>query len=213
MNLLKNSGKLNRNRKRTPRAQSIRKWSNQELRKVASQMGGDVINVSGWEDKDKQGGYYKDYFPSRKSYTVSNYTPSHSDNEETEIILDLEKKLPKNLEGKFDVVLSHTNLEHIFDCFTAIKNHCLLSRDIVIIIVPFIQQQHENAEFKDYWRYTPSCLRKMFEINGMKTVYEAYSNRAFRVNYLLFVGSKHPRKWKNKLPPYKKLSQVGKWAS
>lgn len=204
--------KLNVSRKVTPGAQPIRIWSNQVLKKICKNMTGDIINVSGWEDKDKQGGFYKDYFPKKRSYTVSNYTPSHSRSDVTEIHLDLEKKLPKKLEKKFDVVLSHTNLEHVFDAFTAFKNHCLMSRDIVIIIVPFIQQQHETEEFKDYWRYTPSCLRELFKRNGFETIYEAFNDEPNTVNYLVFVGSCKPNKWRNKLPKYKELYQIATWA-
>ena len=37
-----------------------REWSNMELRKIAPTLTGDIINVSGWEDKDKEGGLYKE---------------------------------------------------------------------------------------------------------------------------------------------------------
>ncbi len=203
---------LNISRKKTPGAQPVRAWSNVELKKFCNFFGGDIVNISGWEDKDKQGGHYKDYFPKKTSYTVSNYTPSHSKNDQTEIILDLEKPLDKKLKRKFDVVFSHTNLEHIFDAFTAFKNHCEMSKDIVIVIVPFIQQQHETEEFKDYWRYTPSCLRELFKRNGLGTIYEAFNDEPNTVNYLLFVGSRNPKKWKKKMPKYAELSQIAKWA-
>lgn len=190
----------------------MRAWSNEELKKICHFFAGDVINVSGWEDKDKQGGYYKDYFPKATSYTISNYTPSHSSTDSKEIHLDLEKRLPPKLEGKYDVVLSHTNLEHVFDAFTAFKNHCKMTRDIVIIVVPFIQQQHETEEFKDYWRYTPSSLRELFKRNGLATIYEAFNDEPNAVNYLLFVGSRYPNKWKKQLPDYKELYQIASWA-
>lgn len=50
-----------------------RLWSNECLRKYSDYLGGDICNVSGWKDQDKQGGYYKDYFPNRTSYTITNY--------------------------------------------------------------------------------------------------------------------------------------------
>lgn len=203
---------LNKDRTTTPSAHPVRAWSNRELKKIAQHFGGDVINLSGWEDKDKEGGFYRDYFPKAHSYTISNYTPSHSQNKPGAIHLDLEAKLPKKLEKQFDVVLSHTNLEHIFDVFTAFKTHCELSRDIVIVIVPFIQQQHETEEFKDYWRFTPSCLRELFERNGLTTVYEAFNDEVNAINYLLFVGSRNPAKWKKVMPKYDELYQIATWA-
>jgi hypothetical protein len=190
----------------------VRAWSNQELKKFAHLFRGDVINLSAWEDKDKEGGYYKDYFRSARSYTITNYTPGHSgQNSDDEIHLDLEASIPEELEGKFDVVLSHTNLEHIFDVFKAFANHCKLSRDVVIVVVPFIQQQHETQEYKDFWRFTPSCLRELFKRNGLTTVYEAFTNKENEVNYLLFVGTRNPQQWRNKMPKYEELYQIANW--
>ena len=56
--------------------------------------------------------------------------------------LDLEKKLDKSLINKFDVVFNHTTLEHIYDVELAIKNLSLMTKDIVIVVVSFIQEQH-----------------------------------------------------------------------
>lgn len=200
-------------RRTTPGAHPVRAWSNRELKKFSKLFGGDVVNVSGWEDKDKEGGYYRDYFPNATSYTITNYTPSHSEHHEGEIHLDLTARLPRKLKRRFDVVFSHTNLEHILDAFAAFGNHCKMSRDIVIIVVPFIQQQHETSEYKDYWRYTPSSLRALFEMNGLTSIYESYNNEPNAVNYLFFVGSRNPDKWRKLMPKYEELYLIGKWAS
>ena len=50
-----------------------RVWSNRELRRVGSMVRGDVVNVSAWQDSDKEGGHYKDYFPNASSYTITNW--------------------------------------------------------------------------------------------------------------------------------------------
>lgn len=205
--------KYNKNHSKTPGAHSVRAWSNRELKKFSKLFGGDVVNLSAWEDKDKEGGRYRDYFPKATSYTITNFTPSHSKHLPDEIHLDLTAPLPKKLDKKFDVVLSHTNLEHILDAFTAFANHCKMSRDIVIIVVPFIQQQHETPEYKDYWRYTPSSLRELFKINGLTSIYESYTNKPGEVNYLFFVGSRHPEKWRKLMPKYEELYLIGKWVS
>lgn len=204
--------KYNVNRRTTPSAHPVRAWTNQELKRISPSLGGDVVNLSGWEDKDKEGGIYRDYFPKANSYTVTNYSPSHSGQQPNEIYLDLAAPLPNKLKQKFDVVFSHTNLEHIFDVFAAFSNHCKMSRDIVIVIVPFIQQQHETAEYKDYWRFTPSSLRELFRINGLTTIYESYNNVPNSVNYLFFVGSRHPKRWRKVMPKYSELYLIAKWA-
>lgn len=71
-----------------------------------------------------------------------------------------------DLKQKFDVVFTHTVLEHIFNIFIAIKNLCMLSRDVIITVIPFIQPVHicnskTNSCF-DYWRFTPYCLDALF---------------------------------------------------
>lgn len=204
---------LNKDRVKTPSAQPVRIWSNNELRKIAHLFTGSVVNISGWEDMDKQGTRYKDYFKSASEYIVTNYSPSHSANGIHEIILDLEADLDASLKSRFDVVFSHTNLEHVFNVFKAVENHCLMTKDIVIIIVPFIQQQHETEEFKDYWRFTPTCLRKLFEVNGLTTVYETFNNEPNKVNYILSVGTRYAEKWAGKFPLYSKLVQICPWVS
>lgn len=209
----KSSGVPNKDHVKTSKAQPVRVWSNVELKKFAHLFTGSVVNLSGWEDQDKQGRRYKDYFTGATEYVVTNYTPSHATSGIQEMILDLEADLPADMVNRFDVVLSHTNLEHIFNVFKAVENHCRISRDIVIIIVPFIQQQHETNEFKDYWRFTPTCLRKLYEINGLTTVYESFTNQPNKVNYILSVGSKHPEKWTGKFPAFTELKQICPWVS
>lgn len=195
----------------------VRKWSNDELRKVAHLFDGDIVNVSGWEDKDKENGFYQDYFKNKHSYSITNLETGHrySGDELEEISLDLTKTLPVKLKSKFDVVFCHTTLEHIFEVEKAFQNLCLMTKDIVIVIVPFIQQQHEAPQynFKDYWRFTPSCIRKLFEINNVETIYEATNSAPGYVNYLFYIGSKKPEKWKSKMPKYKKLEEICPWVS
>lgn len=209
----KSSGAPNKDLVKTSKAGPVRIWSNNELKKFAHLFSGSVVNLSGWEDMDKQGNRYKDYFTNANEYSVTNYSPSHSANGIQEFLLDLEADLPEALLNRFDVVLSHTNLEHIFNVFKAVENHCLMTRDIVIIIVPFIQQQHETKEFNDYWRFTPTCLRKLYEINGLTTVYESFTNQRHKVNYILSVGSKKPENWTGKFPPFTELKQICPWVS
>ena len=209
----KSNGVPNKDLVKTPKAGQVRIWSNEELKKFAHLLTGSVVNLSGWEDMDKQGKRYKDYFVNSDEYMVTNFTPSHAANGIQEIILNLEADLDSSLVNRFDVVLSHTNLEHIFNVFKATENHCLMTRDIVIIIVPFIQQQHETTEFNDYWRFTPTCLRKLYEQNGLTTIYESFTNEPHKVNYILSVGSKQPEKWAGKFPGFTELKQICPWVS
>lgn len=183
--------------------QGPRVWSNQELRKFAHLFSGDIVNVSGWDDRDKEEGKYADYFKDKKSYTITNYKGKKGiSNLPNEIYLDLENYLPSNLEGKFDVVFNHTTLEHVFDIFGAFKNLCLLSRDVVILVVPFIEGVHElPGSFGDYWRPTYLALERLFQENGFTVLYG--SSRPILPFYHFFIASKKPEKWKGVFGEYK----------
>ncbi len=173
-----------------------RVWSNIELKKVSHLFSGKVINVSGWKDEDKENKKYKEYFINVENYFLSNYKSDargFQGNQKNEIFLDLEKDLDNSLYSKFDVVFNHTVLEHIFDVNKAFENLCKLSNDIVIVIVPFLQEQH--AEYGDYWRFTPLALKKLFERNKMDLVYINYNDNEDESIYVFAIGSKQSSKW------------------
>jgi hypothetical protein len=102
--------------------------------------------------------------------------------------------LNKKLKGKFDVVFNHTTLEHIYDVKTAFSNLCLLSKDVVIIVVPFLQQMH--AKYGDYWRFTPLAVKNLFKENKFELLYLSYNNNRHCSVYLFAIASKKPKKWK-----------------
>ena len=178
-----------------------RKWSNKELKKFSHYFHGDVINVSGWNDVDKEGEFYSQYFNNSSTYTISNYSGQRGfSGKNDEIFLDLSVPLDKNLYGKFDVVFNHTTLEHIFDFSSAFQNICNLSRDVVILVVPFAQIVHENSSYDDFWRFTPSSISKLFIINKYKIIYQSCSPNWNAGIYLFFIASKNSKKWKKVFP-------------
>jgi hypothetical protein len=170
-------------------------WSNDELKKFANLFDGDIVNVSAWKDEDKEGKKYKDYFINAKSYSITNYKKEARgfQGTEGEIFLNLEESLPNNLINKFDVVFNHTVLEHVYDFKKSFENLCLMSRDIVIIIVPFLQEMH--SDYGDYWRFTPLAIKNMFEENSMEVIYSSFNEHKKSSVYLFFIASKKPGKW------------------
>jgi hypothetical protein len=189
-----------------------RVWSNQELRKIAPLLSGDIVNISAWDDRDKEGGYYKDYFTQKQQYYYTNYYGEKGiQGKENEYFLDLTQELPDELKQKFDVVFNHTTLEHVFDVRKAFQNLCLASKDMAIVVVPFCQKQHYSETFQDFWRFTPICLRYLFKENGFEVVYEAQSPDENAAIYLLFVGSRYPEKWQHIMPEYQKIEECGDW--
>ncbi|MFK7971029.1 MAG: hypothetical protein AB8F95_11710 [Bacteroidia bacterium] len=177
---------------------AARVWSNRELEKVASLFKGDIANISGWTDTDKEGSTYKDYFNQASSYSISNYKSDargFQGDQENEFFLDLEQTLDPAMEEKFDVVFNHTVLEHVFEVGTAFENLCKLSKDVVIVVVPFLQEQH--ADYGDYWRFTPLVLDKLFEKNGLKTLYLNFNDESKASIYMFAIGSKNPDQWES----------------
>src|SRR6187551_1570661 len=80
-----------------------RSWSNQEIAKLALVSRGKVVNVSAWEDKDKNGKFYREYFTNAESYHITNYGTDQGvlQGTENEIFLDLQSGLPENLRHSF----------------------------------------------------------------------------------------------------------------
>jgi hypothetical protein len=53
-------------------------------------------------------------------------------------------------------------------------------------------------------------LRKLFEANGMSTVYEAESPHHDASIYLLFVGAREPDRYA-RLLPHRRIREAGSW--
>ena len=178
-----------------------RKWSNDELKRLSPHFTGDVINIAGGKDSDKENKLYKHYFINVDSYTVANYEKQYSEkNQDNAILLDLSIPLENAspLLETYDVVFTHTVLEHIFDINTAISNLCKISKDIVITVVPFIQSFHQKEKYyHDYWRFTPYCIYRLFKDNGLDTIYINWNNDPHGNIYLFHIASKKKEKWKN----------------
>lgn len=174
-------------------------WSNRELAKFAPLFRGAIVNVSAWKDEDKEGKFYKDYFTSADSYHMTNFVAEARglQGAEGEIFLDLTAPLPSDLTRGFDCVFNHTTLEHIYDVKQAFSNICEMSRDAVIIVVPFLQQMH--AEYGDFWRFTPTALERMFIENGFTPIYTSYNNDFMASVYVFMIAVRDPQAWQGRL--------------
>ncbi|MFP4348314.1 MAG: hypothetical protein ACOC23_02510 [Thermodesulfobacteriota bacterium] len=175
-----------------------RVWTNRELKKFAHFFHGEIANVSGWKDIDKEGKRYRDYFINASAYTITNYKTDKRGFQgfKNEVFLDLEKTLPESLYQKFDVVFNHTTLEHIYNIKKAFQNLCNLSKDIVIIVVPFLQQYH--SDYGDYWRFTPLAIQRMFRDNDFELLYQSFNSNKKTSVYIFTIASRNPEKWKDK---------------
>ena len=179
--------------KRYLRRFNPRSWSNDELRLVLShcQKKSRVVNVSGWQDRDKEGGCYKDYFPSPTLYHISNYEGDAARGAvaETDLVIDLTKPLSIAHEYQYDIVFNHTVLEHVEEPTFAFSQIGKLTTDMIVTVVPFKQKLHfEHGMFGDYYRFTPFSMRRLHAENGFSVLYESYTPRPSLDVYLLYVG-------------------------
>jgi hypothetical protein len=94
----------------------------------------------------------------------------------------------------FDVVFSHTVLEHVYDVQSAVATLCALSRDVVIVVVPFVQEQHYTESYGDYWRFTPMALERMFAEHGFTTIHSSWNHHRYAATYILSIASRTPDK-------------------
>lgn len=175
-----------------------RTWSNRELEKYAALFRGKVVNVSAWKDSDKEGRRYRDYFVNADSYRITNFKSEARGFQgyEDELFLDLEKALPEELCRAFDVVFNHTTLEHIYDARQAFANLCAMADDVVIIVLPFLQQYH--ADYGDYWRFSPLAVKRMFEDNGFEVVYQSFNSDRMSSVYVFTIATRRPDKWRGR---------------
>ena len=178
---------------------AARIWSNRELMQIAHLFTGTICNVSAKRDEDKEGKHYREYFINASRYMTTNLTKD----EYSDFSLDLESFSGEGRENNlsFDCVFNHTVLEHIFDCRRAFVNLCAMSRDVVIVVVPYIQQVHASPEqYNDYWRFTPYTMQRMYEENNLKLRY-CSANGAERTSiYLFCVGYRDAAKWDKHIP-------------
>jgi SAM-dependent methyltransferase len=174
-----------------------RQWSNIELKKIAKSLPEfrNAINVSGYLDEDKAGGSYKSYF-NAQNYEISSYAEDDCyTNPKSNLFINLDadsSQLPKSCRAKYDLVFSHTVLEHVKNPFNAFKNFKILlaPNGILITVVPFIYKFHfSKGNYGDYWRFTP---------HGMEILHQSVNLEIKEINigpensfekYLITVGT------------------------
>ncbi len=173
-----------------------RLWANDQLARFAPLFDGHVVNVSAWRDEDKDGRHYRDYFTAAASYEITNYKAEARGLQgvDGEIYLDLAQPLDANLADRWDLVFNHTTLEHVYDLQMAFANLCRATRDVVVLVVPFLQPFH--ADYGDYWRMSPLAVSKAFATNGLETLYCNYNTHKRASVYVFAIASKQPHRWR-----------------
>lgn len=92
-------------------------------------------------------------------------------------------------------MLCHTVLEHVFDIFQSTENLCKMSRDVICLVVPFVQIVHTSSEYSDYWRFAPFAIEKLFNAWGFKVIYRNGVDIPGTSIYYLYIFSKNPNRY------------------
>ena len=175
-----------------------RLWSNDFIRSIAPHAQGRIVNVSAWKDEDKAGGHYRDYFTAAERYETTNYDGWRGSEAPTDHNVDLLGELPGDLVGAFDLVLNHTTLEHVYDAHKALSVLCRMSRDAVLVIMPWMQHLH-GPEDGDFWRFSPYAMRRMLAANDFAVVREEAGPVGAKVQYLGYLAARDAKRWDNRL--------------
>ncbi|MDB2411949.1 hypothetical protein N9W31_00695 [Litoricolaceae bacterium] len=150
-----------------------------------------VVNISGWEDSDKDGRRYFDYFKQikLKKYDISNVGGYRGAVSQNQLCIDLDDR-SFLAEPFYDLVFCHTVLEHVFDLFNAVRILSDLSSRFVFCVVPHVQQSHSTEDFGDYWRFNKEGIERLFLNQGITSWVSLYAERNGSSSYLCFIGSK-----------------------
>lgn len=152
-----------------------------------------VINVSGWNDQDKNGRTYQSYFKSVQltSYDVSNKGGYRGNIADNQLLINLEDRKFSPTKT-YDLVFCHTVLEHVFDVFNAARILCELTDRFVFCVVPHVQEIHGTKDFGDYWRFNPDGIQTLFLNNEIKASTTLFAHARGSSSYLCLIGSKDP---------------------
>ncbi len=141
--------------------------SNHWLRTRCAGISGRVLSIGSGDDRDGEGGRYRDYFPLATAYVTSEVV-SRPD---CELVLDV-RAMPELADRSFDCVYCSGVLEHVDDVFsaTAELHRILKTGGTLLLGVPFRQAIHLPPT--DYWRFTEFGVRALlarfgFEIDEM----------------------------------------------
>ena len=181
-----------------------RRAANVILRRYAPLFSGKIVNVSGWDDRDGEGGYYRDYFSEKTGYVVTNAPTdikgvgSMAQTGIEELSLNLERPLPGAWKGAFDTVFNFSTIEHIRNVEEAFASICAMSRDAVILVVPSIQQIH-IADYGDYWRLTPLGIVKLFQKHGFTPLVVEANDQPFNPIYTFVIAVRDAKKYEGRI--------------
>lgn len=135
-----------------------RRASNTLLQEWCADVTGEVLSIGSGGDIDKEGGYYRDYFPKAQRYVTSDILPDMG----CDLVLDV-RWMPEVRDCRYDVVFVSGVLEHVDDTLAAVSEiwRVLRPDGLLMLGVPFKQPIHRAPQ--DYYRWTEYGVRVLLQ--------------------------------------------------
>lgn len=149
-----------RRRKRKKKAASpSRTEGNVLLRQWCAPLTGFVLSVGSGDDRDREGGRYRDYFTSAAGYFTSDVRPGCD--------FELDVRDLSGVVETYEAVFAHSVFEHVDDVFAAARECARIVRPggVLILGVPFRYRIHRAP--LDFWRFTEFGVRYLLTRNGL----------------------------------------------
>lgn len=136
------------------RPTKARRESNAWLRAHCRDVKGVVLSIGSGRDDDREGDFYRNYFPNASSYTTSEPFPEF----DCDLLLDV-RHMPEVAEGSYDCVYCSGVLEHVDDFQSGLDEitRVLKPGGILLLGLPFRQPIHMGEH--DFWRFTEHGIR------------------------------------------------------
>ena len=133
-----------------------RKESNKWLRKNCRDIQGRVLSIGSGRDYDREGGYYRDYFPNALSYTTSEV----SEEFKCDLTLDV-RSMPEIGDESYECIFCSGVLEHVDDYHAGLDEltRILNTGGILLLGLPFRQAIHMSPQ--DFWRFTEYGIKHL----------------------------------------------------
>jgi SAM-dependent methyltransferase len=131
-------------------ASAARIASNRLLKAWCAPITGAVLSIGSAEDRDGEGGRYREYFPRATSYTTSDFGEAAA---RCDVALDI-RAMPEIADAAYDAIFCSGVLEHIDELPAALRElwRVLKPGGTLLLGVPFRQAIHRAPQ--DYWRFT-----------------------------------------------------------
>lgn len=87
-----------------------------------------------------------------------------------------------------------------------------MSRDAVLIVVPWAQVAHPSSSFGDFWRFSPEAVQRLFEAEGFAPLYISGSPMRQAAIYVLGLGVRNADRWaQHNIPKAMEHLPLGDW--